>query len=149
MQRKLRFINPVKTGYYTTTENHGKRGEMTAAEHRCPRLLPKRRRRQFDSDIRLLKEAGSSRRRSVHRCSLVRAGWREHGGLRPGYESGQVSLYEPFAFIQTEAGLVALVRHFSPGMVAREEKETPSRYQLSWKQRGATPCSRSTDKTCA
>ena len=40
----------------------------------------------------------------------------------------KVILYELFAFEQTAEGLVALVRHFSPGLVAREEKEKPDRY---------------------
>jgi len=43
---------------------------------------------------------------------------------------GKVTLYEMFAFEQTEQGLVALVRHFGPGLVAREEKETPNRYRF-------------------
>lgn len=41
---------------------------------------------------------------------------------------GKVALYELFAFEQTQTGLVALVRHFGPGLVAREEKETPNLY---------------------
>ncbi|MEX1241114.1 MAG: DUF6265 family protein [Cyclobacteriaceae bacterium] len=41
---------------------------------------------------------------------------------------GKVHLYELFAFEQTEEGLVAVVRHFSPGLIAREEKEKPDRY---------------------
>jgi hypothetical protein len=41
---------------------------------------------------------------------------------------GKVALYELFAFEQTEQGLVALVRHFGPGLIAREEKEKPNLY---------------------
>src|SRR5688500_15002603 len=37
--------------------------------------------------------------------------------------NGQVSLYELFAFENTDQGLVALVRHFTPGLIAREEKD--------------------------
>src|SRR5688572_21211091 len=44
--------------------------------------------------------------------------------------SGQVSLYELFAFEKTDQGLVALVRHFAPGLIAREEKDTPNRYRF-------------------
>ena len=42
----------------------------------------------------------------------------------------RVTLYEMFAFEETEAGLVVLVRHFGPGLVAREEKETPNHYKF-------------------
>ena len=41
---------------------------------------------------------------------------------------GKVALYELFAFEQTEQGLVAVVRHFGPGLIAREEKEKPNLY---------------------
>ncbi|MEX2230605.1 MAG: DUF6265 family protein [Cyclobacteriaceae bacterium] len=43
---------------------------------------------------------------------------------------GQVSLYELFAFEKTDQGLVALVRHFTPGLIGREEKDTPNRYRF-------------------
>lgn len=43
---------------------------------------------------------------------------------------GKVMLYELFAFEQTEEGLVVMVRHFTPGLIAREEKEKPDRYQF-------------------
>lgn len=42
----------------------------------------------------------------------------------------KVVLYELFAFEQTDGGLVALVRHFGPGLIAREEKETPDHYNF-------------------
>jgi hypothetical protein len=42
----------------------------------------------------------------------------------------KVALYEMFAFEQTQQGLVALVRHFGPGLIAREEKETPNLYHF-------------------
>jgi hypothetical protein len=43
-------------------------------------------------------------------------------------KEGNVVLYELFAFEQAPDGLVALVRHFGPGLMAREEKENPNRY---------------------
>jgi hypothetical protein len=43
---------------------------------------------------------------------------------------GKVTLYELFAFEQTAQGFAALVRHFNPGLIAREEKETPDRYNF-------------------
>lgn len=43
---------------------------------------------------------------------------------------GKVTLYEMFAFEETEQGLVVLVRHFGPGLIAREEKETPNLYKF-------------------
>jgi hypothetical protein len=45
-------------------------------------------------------------------------------------KDGQVSLYELFAFEKTEQGLVAHVRHFRPGLIAAEEKDTPNRYRF-------------------
>lgn len=45
-------------------------------------------------------------------------------------KDNKVVLYEMFAFEQTPQGLVALVRHFGPGLVAREEKETPNHYSF-------------------
>jgi hypothetical protein len=45
-------------------------------------------------------------------------------------KDGKVTLYELFAFEQTEEGVVVVVRHFSPGLIAREEKETPDRYNF-------------------
>jgi hypothetical protein len=45
-------------------------------------------------------------------------------------KEGKVTLYELFAFEQSAEGLVAIVRHFAPGLVAREEKETPNRYNF-------------------
>ena len=45
-------------------------------------------------------------------------------------KDGNVTLYELFAFEQTQQGLVALVRHFTPGLVASEEKEKPVHYNF-------------------
>lgn len=45
-------------------------------------------------------------------------------------KDGKVVLYELFAFEQGQEGLVALVRHFGPGLVAREEKDNPNRYDF-------------------
>jgi len=39
-------------------------------------------------------------------------------------------MYELFAFEQTEKGLMALVRHFKPGLVSLEEKDKPDRYHF-------------------
>jgi hypothetical protein len=43
-------------------------------------------------------------------------------------KDGKVSLYELFAFEKHEQGLVALVRHFRPGLIAAEEKDNPNHY---------------------
>ena len=40
----------------------------------------------------------------------------------------KISLYELFAFEQTERGPVALVKHFKPGLIGQEEKDKPDRY---------------------
>lgn len=45
-------------------------------------------------------------------------------------KEGKVVLYELFAFEQTPQGLAALVRHFGPGLIAREEKEKPDHYSF-------------------
>ena len=43
-------------------------------------------------------------------------------------KNNKVTLYELFAFEQTEAGPVALVKHFKPGLVGQEEKDKADRY---------------------
>jgi len=45
-------------------------------------------------------------------------------------KEGKVVLYELFAFERTAQGLSALVRHFDPGLIAREEKEKPDHYKF-------------------
>lgn len=45
-------------------------------------------------------------------------------------KENKVVLYELFAFEQTPEGLVALVRHFGPGLIGREEKDKPDRYNF-------------------
>lgn len=43
---------------------------------------------------------------------------------------GKVTLYELFAFEQTEQGPIALVKHFKPGLVGLEEKDQADRYHF-------------------
>jgi hypothetical protein len=43
-------------------------------------------------------------------------------------KENKVTLYELFAFEQTEQGLVVLVKHFKPGLIGVEEKEKSDRY---------------------
>ncbi len=45
-------------------------------------------------------------------------------------KDGKINLYELFAFEQTGQGLVALVKHFKPGLIGVEEKEKSDRYQF-------------------
>ena len=45
-------------------------------------------------------------------------------------KDGVVTLYELFAFEKGEAGLVALVKHFKPGLIGVEEKEKPDHYDF-------------------
>lgn len=45
-------------------------------------------------------------------------------------ENGKATLYELFAFEQREAGPVALIKHFKPGLIGLEEKEQSDRYQF-------------------
>ena len=56
------------------------------------------------------------------------------GNTRVGYvriiEDGKVTLYEFFAFEQTEEGLIALVKHFKPGLIGLEEKDKSDRYHF-------------------
>ena len=44
--------------------------------------------------------------------------------------NGKATLYELFAFEQTEQGPVALVKHFKPGLVGLEEKDQADRYNF-------------------
>ena len=65
----------------------------------------------------------------------VDAVWSVPGGENiVGYvrvmKEGKVVLYELFAFEQTPQGFAALVRHFNPGLIAQEEKDTPDRYNF-------------------
>lgn len=42
-------------------------------------------------------------------------------------KEGKVSMYELLAYEQSERGLVSLVKHFQPGLIAQEEKDAPVR----------------------
>ncbi len=43
-------------------------------------------------------------------------------------KDGRATLYELFAFEQTDQGPVALVKHFKPGLIGVEEKDKSDRY---------------------
>lgn len=45
-------------------------------------------------------------------------------------KDNKVTLYELFAFEQTEAGPVAMVKHFKPGLIGVEEKDKSDRYRF-------------------
>jgi hypothetical protein len=45
-------------------------------------------------------------------------------------KEGMVTLYELFAFEQSDRGLVALVKHFKPGLIGVEEKDSSNRYHF-------------------
>jgi len=45
-------------------------------------------------------------------------------------KEGKATLYELFAFEQTEKGPVAHVKHFKPGMISLEEKEVSDTYNF-------------------
>lgn len=45
-------------------------------------------------------------------------------------KDGKATLYELFAFEQTEKGPVAHVKHFKPGMISLEEKEVSDTYNF-------------------
>ncbi|GAB3178567.1 DUF6265 family protein [Telluribacter humicola] len=45
-------------------------------------------------------------------------------------KDGKATLYEIFAFEQTENGPVAMVKHFRPGLISVEEKEQSDRYKF-------------------
>jgi len=40
----------------------------------------------------------------------------------------KADLYEMLAYEQSDQGLVSLVKHFRPGMLGQEEKDSPNRY---------------------
>ena len=83
------------------------------------------------SDIRFIEGSW----RAVAGDRSIDAVWsKPEGESMVGYvrvmKEGKVVLYELFAFEQTEQGLVALVRHFGPGLVSWEEKENPNHYDF-------------------
>lgn len=43
-------------------------------------------------------------------------------------KDNKATLYELFAFEQTDRGPVALVKHFKPGLIGQEDKDKPDRY---------------------
>jgi hypothetical protein len=45
-------------------------------------------------------------------------------------KEGKISLYELFAFEETPTGLVALVKHFKPGLLGMEEKDKSDHYKF-------------------
>ncbi|CAN5487115.1 hypothetical protein BH23BAC1_BH23BAC1_31780 [soil metagenome] len=45
-------------------------------------------------------------------------------------KDNKATLYEIFAFEQTENGPVAMVKHFKPGLISVEEKEQSDRYKF-------------------
>lgn len=83
------------------------------------------------SDVRFIE--GSWRATAADRS--IDAVWSQPAGDNiVGYvrvmKEGTVVLYELFAFEQSPEGFMAIVRHFDPGLVAREEKEKPDRYNF-------------------
>jgi hypothetical protein len=51
-------------------------------------------------------------------------------GLFRMVKAGKVTMYEILAYEQTSQGLVSLVKHFNPGLIAQEEKEVSDRYNF-------------------
>lgn len=45
-------------------------------------------------------------------------------------KDGKATLYEMFAFEQTEQGLVARVKHFKPGLIGLEDKDKSDQYHF-------------------
>lgn len=45
-------------------------------------------------------------------------------------KDNKATLYEMFVFEQTEAGPVAMVKHFKPGLIGVEEKDKSDRYRF-------------------
>ena len=45
-------------------------------------------------------------------------------------KADKITLYELFGFEQTEAGPVAMVKHFKPGLIGVEEKDRSDRYRF-------------------
>ncbi len=52
-------------------------------------------------------------------------------------KEGKATLYEMFAFEETQQGLVALVKHFQPGLVGLEEKDQSDRYHFLQAEKGS------------
>ena len=51
-------------------------------------------------------------------------------GLFRMVKDGQITMYEILAYEKTSQGLVSLVKHFKPGLIAQEEKEVSDRYNF-------------------
>lgn len=51
-------------------------------------------------------------------------------GLFRMVKEGKITMYEILAYEQTSQGLVSLVKHFNPGLIAHEEKEVSDRYNF-------------------
>lgn len=51
-------------------------------------------------------------------------------------KDNKATLYELFAFEQTDQGPVAMVKHFKPGMISVEEKEQSDRYKFMEAKKG-------------
>lgn len=51
-------------------------------------------------------------------------------------KDGKATLYEMFAFEETEQGLVAQVKHFKPGLIGLEEKDKSDRYTFLEAEKG-------------
>jgi Domain of unknown function (DUF6265) len=45
-------------------------------------------------------------------------------------KDGKVTMYEILAYEKSDQGLVSLVKHFNPGLIAVEEKEVSDRYHF-------------------
>jgi Domain of unknown function (DUF6265) len=51
-------------------------------------------------------------------------------GLFRMMKDGKITMYEILAYEKSEQGLVSLVKHFNPGLIAQEEKEVSDRYHF-------------------
>jgi hypothetical protein len=51
-------------------------------------------------------------------------------GLFRMVKDGKITMYEILAYEKTSQGLVSLVKHFNPGLIAQEEKEVSDRYNF-------------------
>jgi Domain of unknown function (DUF6265) len=45
-------------------------------------------------------------------------------------KDGKITMYEILAYEKSDQGLVSLVKHFNPGLIAQEEKEVSDRYHF-------------------
>jgi hypothetical protein len=84
------------------------------------------------SDINFIEghwKATTAEGRTIEAYWMAPAGDNMLGYMRM-MNGDKADLYEMLAYEQSNDGLVSLVKHFKPGLLGQEEKDTPNRYNF-------------------